>query len=312
MSSSFHEKLDENHFEESRINLIHIFNLLWNKKLFIISTSGFFAIFSIIYALSLNNFYVSSSVLVAADSQNTTALSQYSGLASLAGIGMQGSGDSINEMIEIIESRKFVQHLITFSGVLPSIMAAESYNKGSKTLSFDREIYSVENDEWLREPRIDRPSKPSYLEAHKVYTRNLLSISKDRKTGVVNISIEHISPIFAKEFLDLIIQEANSSMSLKDIETSSKALTYLKEELAKTPLMEIKDSINQLIKTQLETQMMAKINEEYSLAVLEPPYVPHEKSKPSRSIIVIMISVLGGLFSCSVVLIMHYFKEKDS
>ena len=309
MSSPFHENTPEDHFEKSRIDLIYFFNLLWLKKLFIISLSSFFSILSIIYALSLNNYYVSSAILVAADTQNTNALSQYSGLASLAGIGVQGSGDSVTEMMEIIESRKFVKHLITFEGVLPSIMAAESYNKGSKTLIFDTDIYSVETDEWLREPRIDRPSKPSYLEAHKVYTRNLLSISKDRKTGVVNISIEHISPVFAKDFLDLIIQEANSSMRQKDIETSTKALAYLKEELSKTPLMEIKDSINQLIKTQLETQMMAKINEEYSLAILEPPFVPHEKSKPSRSMLVIMISVFGGLLSCAIVLIRHYFKD---
>ena len=48
--------------------------------------------------------------------------------------------------------------------------------------------------------------------------------------------------------------------------------TYLKEEFNRTFLKEIKLSIQSLIEFQLETQMRAKISEEYSLSVLEPPY----------------------------------------
>ena len=72
-------------------------------------------------------------------------------------------------------------------------------------------------------------------------------IYKDKKTGLVSITIEHISPIFAKDFLTLIIKEANTLKRKKDIDTSNKALIYLKEELSQTRFVEIKDSINQLI-----------------------------------------------------------------
>ena len=217
MNTSIQDKMQESQFSEDRIDLIKIFTVLWEAKLFILSLSSVFAISSILYALSLNNYYVSSSVLVSADSQNTSALSQYSGLASLAGIGIQSPGNTETEIMEIIKSRKFVKHLISYEGVLQAIMAPESYNRKSKTLNFNTDIYDPETNEWKREPRVDRPSKPSYLEVHKLYTKRILSISKDKKTSVINISIEHISPVFAKDFLTLIIKEANATMRQKDI-----------------------------------------------------------------------------------------------
>ena len=78
-----------------------------------------------------------------------------------------------------------------------------------------------------------------------------------------------------------IIAEINSLNRQVDIAKSSQALSYLKKELSKTSLVEIKRSINQLIESQLETQMLAKINEDYSLIILETPFVPERKSKPN-------------------------------
>jgi len=50
---------------------------------------------------------------------------------------------------------------------------------------------------------------------------------------------------------------------------------------------------NKKIEVQLEKQMMAKIYDDYSLIVLEPPFVPDEKSGPKRALIVLFCSTLG-------------------
>jgi LPS O-antigen subunit length determinant protein (WzzB/FepE family) len=139
----------------------------------------------------------------------------------------------------------------------------------------------------------------------------MLSISQDKKTGLVSITIEHISPIFAKDFLALVIREANSLNREIDIDNSTKALSYLKTELSQTSLVEIKKSINQLIEAQLETRMMASVHDEYSLISLEPPFIPEEKSRPSRSLIVILATMLGGMLSVMSVLVRHYvFRQR--
>jgi len=312
MNESNKENFNDPHFSDDDIDLRELFDVIWKGKKLIILITSVIAISSIVYSLMLPNYYSSESLLVARDSQSSNALSQYSDLASLAGVAIPSSGDtSVNEVMEIIKSREFVKHLMTFENVLPSIMAAKSYDTASKKLYFDPDIYDEKTAIWTRKPSNNKGIKPSYLEAHKEYLGGLLSISLDKKTGLVSITIEHISPIFAKDFLALVIREANSLNREKDIDNSTKALSYLKTELSQTSLVEIKKSINQLIEAQLETRMMASVHDEYSLISLEPPFIPEEKSRPSRSLIVILATMLGGMLSVMSVLVRHYvFRQR--
>ena len=152
---------------------------------------------------------------------------------------------------------------------------------------------------------------PSYLEAHKKYI-GMLSIAQNKKTGFISISIEHLSPVFAKDFLELIIRESNELLRKKDMEESKQGLEYLTSELSKTPFVEIKGSINALIEVQLETQMMAQINQDYILVEIEPPFIPEKKSKPSRAFICMVGTILGVMLSVLIVLIRHhFFVEED-
>ena len=52
--------------------------------------------------------------------------------------------------------------------------------------------------------------------------------------------------------------------------------------------------------------MLAKINQDYVLIEIEPPFIPEEKSKPSRVIVLILGTMLGGVLSIFIVLIRHY------
>ena len=296
------------------IDLQELFLLLWLKKYQILVFTFATGIFSIFYSINLSNYFQSESILISQDSQNnSSSLGQYSDLAALAGINLDSGGDSlVNETIEMIKSRKFVKHLLSFEDVLPSLMASKSYDKTTNKLFFKEKIYNPNTNEWAGKSFRYGASKPSYLEAHEVYLSQL-NIFQDKKTSFVNISYEHISPIFAKDFLNLIINEANNIMRQRDLDASNNALAYLKGEFNRTLLKEIKLSIQNLIEFQLETQMRAKVSEEYRLSVLEPPFVPELKSRPNRSVIVIISTILGFLLSSLSILIYHFYKiSRDS
>ena len=290
---------------EDEVDLREIISVVWKEKIAIIVATGVVALSSIFISLSLTNYYTSEAVVIARDQQDTP-LSEFSGLASLAGVNLDNAGSSLFKMMAIIESREFVKHLITFDDVLPSIMAAKSYDASSQELYFDPEVYDSETKTWTREVPVNRALEPSYLEAHKEYLE-MISMVKDKLTGHISIGVEHVSPVFAKEFLTLIIQEANNLNRDIDIESSSKALTYLTAELSQTPQLEVKKSISKLIEHQFETRMMASIHDDYVLIPLEPPFIPERKSGPIRSLIVILSTLVAGLVSVMTVLIRHYF-----
>ena len=248
--------------------------------------------------------------LVSRDAQTSSPISQFSDIASLAGLGaISGQSNSTYKMIEIIKSRDFVKHLISFDDVLPSLLAYDQYDFGEGKLYFNAEDYDSEEKKWVRQSSAGKSAIPTYLEAHQAYIK-MLSIDQDKITGFVNIKFEHVSPVFAQQFLELIIKEANSLNRKKDIADSKAALEYLTRELSQTSKVDIKNSINLLIEGQLETQMMASIHEEYSLVVLEPPFVPEKRSRPTRSLIVIISTLLGGIFSVVLVLIRYFFSSK--
>ncbi len=300
-------EIDKDSVFEDEINLIEVFKTLWEGKYFIIICTAVISIGSIFYSLSLPNYFTSEALLIVRDTQKSGSLSQSLGVNSFMGINLSGnsSGDSI-KIMEIVKSREFVKHLMTFEDVLPSLIAAKRYDPSSKQLFFDPETYDLETKSWVREASLNLSQTPSYLEAHKAY-HEMISISQDKMTGLITISMEHLSPIFAENFLNLIINEANNLNRQIDINDTSKALKYLEQELASTSLVEIKKSINQLVEAQLETKMMASIHEEYSLVTIEPPFVPEKKSRPVRSLIVIFATILGGIFSVIVVILRHYF-----
>ena len=68
----------------------------------------------------------------------------------------------------------------------------------------------------------------------------------------------------------------------------------------------MKDAINNLVESQLQKQMLSKVNKEYILKVIEPPFIPEVKSKPIRPLICILGTLLGGILAIIWVLIRHY------
>ena len=290
-------------FDIDEIDLKEIFTALWDGKVLIIAITTCFAIFSVFYSLSLTDIYKSEAVLTVEDVNSGASLvGGLGGLASIAGVNLSsGSGSKKSLAIKTFQSRAFLKHLVKFENILPSIMAAESYDKKSKKIKFNQEVYNENTGEWIASLE-KKQVKPSYLQVYPNYI-SMLSIRDD---NFITISVEHMSPVFAKEFLDLIIKETNELLRTKDLLESSDAIDFLTTELSKSSLITMKDAMNELVLSRLEMQMMAKISPEYVLKVVDPPYVPDMKFGPSRAIICISGTLVGGLLSIFIVLVRRY------
>ncbi len=296
-----------NNYDDEVIDLREIFNILISHKLLIIVITTIFAISSVFYALSLKDYYKSEAILTIASGSSDSggSLSGFSGFASSFGLSIPASSgqDKSIEVIETIKSRAFVRHLLSYENVMPNLLAANNYNKETQSLSYDEGMYDVNQNKWLS---FFNKYKPSYLDAYDVY-KNIVIIEKDKLTNLINISVEHLSPIFAKNFIDIIIKEANKEMREKDLKEASDAIDFLTSQIPKSSLITMKDSINMLVHSRLETQMMARIRSDYILRTLEPAFVPEKKSKPNRSFTCIVITIIGFLLSIVFTLVRHYF-----
>jgi uncharacterized protein involved in exopolysaccharide biosynthesis len=57
--------------------------------------------------------------------------------------------------------------------------------------------------------------------------------------------------------------------------------------------------------------MLAKVNKQYALTIIDPPLISEFKSRPNRGLICILVTLLGGMMSILIVLVRKYVFSKD-
>ena len=296
-------KLDE-------IDIAAIVNKLVQGKKLIFFIIAFAVLISSIFSFLMKDYYESESVLKTA-SDDMGNLSQYSGLAALAGVNVPTTDvANVDEIIELVKSRGFVKHLLTFEGVLEGLIASKSFYDETCQLIYDDDLYDSESKKWVRKPKKGFKLIPSYQEAHKVYLEEILTVSKDLRTGLLTITVEHLSPIYARDLLSLIIREINSLKKKEDIKLAQETINKLFIESAASSNLSLKNSVNELIKAQLEKKMQAEIKKDYVLETIEPPFIPEERSKPNKLFIIMLSAIIGALGGILVVLLKSYFPTK--
>ena len=75
------------------------------------------------------------------------------------------------------------------------------------------------------------------------------------------------------------------------------ALNYLREEIVNEKINSLKEALIQLTESQLNTKMVTNIKDDYAVTIIDKPYIPEKKSKPQRSIICIIGTILSFLIS---------------
>lgn len=293
-----------NFAKDDEIDLRELFRVIWQGKWIIIAVTFVFAVGSVFYALSLPNIYKSEVTLAPAGDDGGMRLSgQLGGLASLAGVNLGGArGDKTQLALAVLNSKKFKMDFIERREIMPELMAVEDWRIDTNTLVYNEEIFDPNSNRWVREVELPRETVPSLQEAVKFLNEILLS-SRDEETGLVTVSVEHVSPVIAKRWVEWIIYDLNENMRAREKEESAKSIAYLEAQLKETELADVKQVLFELIEEQTKTYMFTEVRDEYVFKTIDPAIVPEEKSKPSRALICIFSVLLGGVLSTFVVVV---------
>ncbi|MAV61353.1 MAG: hypothetical protein CMQ83_03210 [Gammaproteobacteria bacterium] len=293
----------EEKFQETTLR--DIFKILNKEKIFIFLFTFFFTISSIIYVLFLQDIYKSETTLFPKEEDLPGVSSQIGSLANLAGININQEKNKLFVYIETLKSRKFHQHLLSFPGILENLMAPSSYDISSGELVFDSDLFDSSSEKWL--PR----KKPTPLEAHSFLLENL-EIDREENTGIIKVSFKHLSPIFAKDFLDLVLNEFHKLTVEKDLAETENSIEYLNKKFLTSKVSSIKSLISSMMEEQLKKQMLIKFKEDYVFQIVDPPFTPEKKIEPLRSQIVIFCFLFGIFISISITLVRFLFISRNT
>ena len=301
------------HYEDE-IGLKELFLVLWAGKSLIAAITAVFAISSVLYALSTPNQYKATALLAPAQSDGgglSSALGQLGGLASLAGVSI-GEGTSNESQIaqEVMKSWSFVDSFIAYNKLEVAVYAADGWSKTSGEIQLDDDVYDVDKQNWLLEDdETGELRPPTSWELFERFSE-MFSVSQDKLTGLVSVSIEYYSPQIAKEWLDLYIKAINKHMQERQVMKVSNNISYLEAQIAKTSIAEMREVFYTIIEEQTKNKMVAEASPDYAFIAVSPSMVPEEKSKPSRALICVLATLLGGMLSVVIVLIRHYARSE--
>jgi uncharacterized protein involved in exopolysaccharide biosynthesis len=308
------DQFPQNSYPDDEIDLKELFLVVWSVKWFISAVTGLGAAISVVIALSLPNIYAASALLAPAESSGgglSGLMKQYGGLASLAGVSLSGGEEGSRAQLgmQLMRSRAFIGDFVERRDILPELMAVESWESGSGDVIFDPKSYDAASKTWVRDVEPPKSPAPSAQEAHKAFLA-VLGVSQDKQTGYVTVSIEHQSPIVAAQWVNWLVEDVNAAVKAQDVSEAEKSIEYLKQQVANTSLADLQAMFFELIQSQTETVMLAEVRPEYVFKTIDPAVIPEEKSKPSRALICVLGTLLGGMLGVVIVLIRHYVRSE--
>jgi capsular polysaccharide biosynthesis protein len=208
-----------------------------------------------------------------------------------------------------MKSRAFIGDFVERRDILPELMAVQSWDAGSGQIVFDPNDYDADTGTWVRDVDLPKRPRPSLLEAHEAFL-DILSVSEEKQTGYVTVSVDHYSPAVAAKWVNWLVEDVNEVVKAQDVAEAKKSIEYLRQQVANTSLADLQAMFFELIQSQIETVMLAEVRPEYVFKTIDPAVVPEEKTKPSRILIFTLGALLGAMLGGLIVLVRHFVRSE--
>lgn len=289
-----------------------IWRELFRNKLLIVFVSGAFAVASVFYALSIPNQYRSSAMVVDASSTKGGALaslsSQFGGLANLAGISLGGKKNAAVIYKQLI-AQDFVTYFINKRDIKVPLFVATGWDEKTQTLLYDGQTdYDFQTKKWTREVKYPKQVVPSDHEAYLQFM-DFFDAIYDRKTNIITMSLVSLSPELAHQWLTWFIQDFNEYHRAKSVESTARNIEYLQQKIKETSITEIQQALLELMQEQMKQEMLASVQENYLVSILDSPSLASKRDYPPRAIICVVGTFIGGVISILLVVLRLFYRH---
>ena len=229
--------------------------------------------------------YRAEILLAPIEDNETRVMHQYDGLADLAGINLGGGNASSARAIATLESRALTDAFITQENIMPILFA----------------------DRWDAEAQqsVARAVEPTRWDANGQFKRNVRSVGKNVRQGLVALEVEWKDPELAAQWANRLVEYVNAQMRAEAIREAETSINYLNEQLQETSIVELQQAIYRLIEAQTKKIMIARSRVEYAFKVIDPAVAPQESIRPKQLPIAILGLFVGLAISMFIAMVRY-------
>lgn len=288
--------------KQAEIDFFALFSRLSKKrKVISLATIGAAIVFFLV-SLILDDTYRSNAILAPAmeggSGQYLSLASNFGALDALAGLGLGEGNDENTQAYALLTSRVFITKFINAENLKPILFEGRWNEEGQ---SWQPRGVLFKLGSFLKGgvlPEGMRDSdEPTDGEAYKIFLKKCLSVKKDSKTDLITLSIESNSPDLSKHWLTQIIQRINDHIRTEKKIEAEQSNKFLRDELKRTQIAEIRNNIFQLIQANTQTIMLTNTRNEFAFKIIDPPSMPEENASPNRLMFGVLGAVLGLMLS---------------
>jgi uncharacterized protein involved in exopolysaccharide biosynthesis len=202
--------------------------------------------------------------------------SEFSGVASLAGLNLGPNQKRKDVALALITSRSLLESFIREKDLLPVLFPSRWDRQGNA---------------W----RSSSGAVPTIADGIELMRKRVLTVSEDRRTGLIRVAVESTSPVRAADWANELVSRVNEMTRQQAIADARNSQSYLRAELDKTTVLELRESIYRIIEIELKKEMMATTRSEYSFRQVDRARPPRLKDfvRPNRILLLVLGLVVG-------------------
>lgn len=294
------------HINEDEIDLKELFNTILKYKykiaLFVFITT----ILTLIYTLSIPNSYKSEVVLSPQESQKSVA-GGLSSLASLAGVSLGGgsSKDPFIMMQTTLNDYSFNEKVINKYNLVEKL---ENKQNLVFALGIDS-IYNLLNSKEKNKNNIRSEDEKIFSTVNSI--KSFISISSDKKSGLIILKAELEDRYLAKELVDIYLKEIINKIKFEDMKEIDAQIKYYNKELSSTYDVSLKEQLSKSLSGLYQKKVFSQANDYYFVSKVVDSRVAYikEKTKPKRSLILVVSFVTSIILAIFIVLFLEFLRS---
>jgi uncharacterized protein involved in exopolysaccharide biosynthesis len=285
----------QGHRRESDTELHGALGAVWRSRILIVSIAIGAAIVGAAFAFLTPKRYQASVVALPVSSESpgsrlSGSLSQLGGIASLAGITLPSSNER-TEAVATLQSETLTRSYVAQKELLP-ILFADRWDPAAK--------------KWRT---TQQDQIPTVWKASQFFEKRVRTIVEDKKAGLITVTVTWTDPRLAAEWANGLVEMTNDYLRSKAIQESDTNMAYLREQAARSDLLEARNAIYSVLQTEINKAMLARGTREYALKVVDRAFPPEKASSPRPVLWTIAAFLLGLLGSMTAVLLAQTFRS---
>jgi uncharacterized protein involved in exopolysaccharide biosynthesis len=270
-----------------------VFALLWQRRWLLTAFVVVAAVVSAVYALTCEEQFESDAVLAQAKDEAGQLSGAFGGLlgqvAGMAGSLLQGQATSIEESVEVLNSRDFSLRFMREHGVMQYLFP-QRWNP--VTQSWKPNPGPSMWSSWAADKSRVRPPGPSPDDAVKAFNK-IRFVVVDRRTNFIHLTVRGPTPETAHAWAVAMINELNESLRQRALVDTQRAVDLLSKRAETEQVQSVRTIVSALLELQLKREVAAESRREYAVRALDPPSLPDQRYYPRRTRMVMIGSVLG-------------------